>query len=48
MDYKRIIQMVKDSGYTSYIGVEYEGNGLSEKKGALATKALLIKAAEGL
>ena len=45
LDYPRIIQMVKDSGYDNYIGVEYEGNRLSEKEGILAIKALLLKSA---
>ena len=46
LDYKRIIQMVKDSGYTSYIGVEYEGEQLGEKEGIIATRDLLLKAAK--
>ena len=46
LDYKRIIQMVKDSGYTNYIGVEYEGERMSEKEGILATRDLLLKVAK--
>lgn len=46
LDYPRIIQLVKDSGYTNYIGVEYEGERLSEKEGILATKNLLLKSAK--
>ncbi len=42
-DFKRIMQIVKDAGYTGYVGIEYEGNTLSEKEGILATKALLEK-----
>lgn len=41
IDYDRMMQIVKDGGYTGYIGVEYEGNGLSEVAGILATKKLL-------
>ena len=43
IDYKRMLQIVKNAGYQGYIGVEYEGNNLSEEEGILATKALLIK-----
>jgi hypothetical protein len=48
LDYPRILQLVKDAGYTGFIGVEYEGSRLSEKEGILATKALLLKAAKKL
>jgi sugar phosphate isomerase/epimerase len=41
IDYKRLLQIVKDAGYTGYIGVEYEGSRLSETEGIRATKALL-------
>lgn len=43
-DYYRILQIVKDAGYTGYIGIEYEGSSLSEYDGILATKELLIRA----
>ena len=42
LDYPRILQLVKNSGYTNFIGVEYEGTRLSEKEGILATKNLLL------
>ncbi|MFH6768664.1 sugar phosphate isomerase/epimerase family protein [Gaetbulibacter aquiaggeris] len=42
LDYPRILQLVKDSGYTNFIGVEYEGTRLSEREGILATKNLLL------
>ena len=38
-----MLKIVKESGYNGYIGVEYEGTGLSEIDGILATKNLLIK-----
>ena len=41
-DYLKMLKIVKDSGYNGYIGVEYEGIGLSEIDGILATKKLLI------
>lgn len=44
IDYYRIIKMVKDSGYTGFIGVEYEGSQHDEIKGIELTKNLLIKA----
>lgn len=46
IDYYKMLQIVKDAGYTGYIGVEYEGNRLSEEEGIIATKKLIIKAAE--
>lgn len=45
IDYAKILQIVKDAGYTGFIGVEYEGSNLSEVEGIEATKKLLIKAA---
>ncbi|MFC4722400.1 sugar phosphate isomerase/epimerase family protein [Geojedonia litorea] len=46
LDYPRILELVKDAGYTGFIGVEYEGSRLDEKEGILATKALLLKSAK--
>lgn len=40
-DYKRMLQTVKNAGYKGYIGIEYEGNSLSEPEGIMATKRLL-------
>ncbi|MBG7629523.1 MAG: sugar phosphate isomerase/epimerase [Bacteroidetes bacterium] len=48
IDYIKMLKIVKESGYTGFIGVEYEGSRLSETEGALATKNLLIKAANQL
>ena len=42
LDYERILKTVKDAGYTGFIGVEYEGNRLSEVEGIIATRDLLI------
>jgi sugar phosphate isomerase/epimerase len=42
-DYSRILQIVKNAGYTGHIGIEYEGDKLSEEDGIRATKALLEK-----
>ena len=44
LDYERILKIVKDAGYTGYIGVEYEGSRLSEPEGIRATVDLLKRA----
>jgi L-ribulose-5-phosphate 3-epimerase len=43
VDFYRMMKIVLDAGYHSYVGVEYEGNRLSEKDGIIATKKLLEK-----
>ena len=43
MDYKRLIDIVKASGFSGYIGVEFEGNTQPEEEGIRKTKALLEK-----
>jgi len=43
IDYPRIMQIVLASGYNGYVGIEYEGNRLSEDEGIKASKALLAK-----
>lgn len=43
MDYKRLIGIVKASGYKGYIGIEFEGNTQPEEEGIRKTKALLEK-----
>ena len=48
MDYLRIMKIVKESGFKGYVGIEYEGNELSEDEGIKATKALLEKVFEQL
>lgn len=48
IDYTRILQIVKDAGYTEFIGVEYEGSEKSEEEGIIATRDLLINAAKNL
>ena len=42
-DFRRMLQIVKDSGYTGYIDIEYEGSALSESEGIKATKRLMEK-----
>ena len=41
IDYKRMIKIVSKAGYQGFIGIEYEGNRLSETEGIIATKKLL-------
>jgi L-ribulose-5-phosphate 3-epimerase len=48
IDYYKMLQIVKDAGYKGYIGIEYEGDELSEFEGIRATKALLEKAGAAL
>jgi L-ribulose-5-phosphate 3-epimerase len=43
LDYLRLMRIVKDAGYTGYVGIEYEGNELSEEDGIIATKELLMR-----
>ncbi len=45
IDYVKMMQIVKDAGYTGFVGVEYEGENLSEIDGIKATRELLLKAA---
>lgn len=42
-DYLRALKMVKEVGYTGYIGIEFEGNEVSEFKGIELTRNLLTK-----
>ncbi|WP_430907265.1 sugar phosphate isomerase/epimerase family protein [Maribacter sp. 2-571] len=44
IDYVKMLQIVKDAGYTGFIGVEYEGRELSEEAGIAATRDLMLKA----
>ncbi|MFS4466428.1 sugar phosphate isomerase/epimerase family protein [Maribacter sp. 2210JD10-5] len=46
IDYTKMLQIVKDAGYTGYIGVEYEGDVMGEEAGIMATKELLLNAAK--
>jgi sugar phosphate isomerase/epimerase len=41
LDYPKLLQAVKSFGYDGYIGIEYEGESLSEHDGILATKQLI-------
>jgi sugar phosphate isomerase/epimerase len=43
MDYRRLIGLVKASGFKGYIGIEFEGNTQGEDEGIRKTKLLLEK-----
>jgi L-ribulose-5-phosphate 3-epimerase len=44
IDYYRMMKIVKESDYSGYIGIEYEGTQKSEHEGILITKELMTKA----
>ncbi len=48
IDYARIMKLVKASGYTGFIGVEYEGDEAPEEKGIELTRDLLIRVGKQL
>ena len=41
IDFRAMLKLVKAANYQGYIGIEYEGNKLSEEAGIRATKKLL-------
>jgi len=41
IDFDRMMQIVKKSGYRGYIGIEYEGSDYTEEEGIMLTKKLL-------
>lgn len=41
-DYRRMMRIVLDSGYRGWVGIEFEGDGISEAEGILKTKRLLL------
>ncbi|MBT8178772.1 MAG: sugar phosphate isomerase/epimerase [Eudoraea sp.] len=48
IDYAKMLQIVKDAGYSGFVGVEYEGNELGEEAGIIATRDLILKSSEML
>ncbi len=42
-DYLKMFKIIKDSGFKGYVGIEYEGDKISEEEGIRKTKALLEK-----
>jgi sugar phosphate isomerase/epimerase len=47
-DFLEMMRIVLDAGYRGYVGIEYEGEGLSEAEGVEKTKALLLRVREEL
>lgn len=47
-DYMKIMKIVKDAGYTGFVGIEYEGSEISEMEGIRLTKELLLKVGQQL
>jgi sugar phosphate isomerase/epimerase len=45
-DYQRLMKIVVDAGFHSWVGIEYEGDRLPEREGILKTKALLERVRE--
>lgn len=45
-DYRKMMRIVLDAGYTGYVGIEYEGSSLDEYAGIRATKRLLERVRE--
>jgi sugar phosphate isomerase/epimerase len=43
IDYLKVMKMVKEVGYTGFVGVEFEGSKVSEEEGIKLTRDLLIK-----
>lgn len=48
LDYPRLLKIVKDAGYTGFIGVEFEGSNVSEEKGIELTRDLLLKTGKNI
>ncbi|TGV03516.1 sugar phosphate isomerase/epimerase family protein [Flavivirga rizhaonensis] len=48
INYYKMMKMVKESGYTGFVGVEYEGDILPEEKGIELTRDLLVRVGKQL
>jgi sugar phosphate isomerase/epimerase len=47
-DYRRMMKIVLDAGYSGWVGIEYEGKALPEPEGIVATKKLLERVRDEL
>lgn len=47
-DYQKMMRIVLDAGYRGHVGIEYEGNTLSEEQGVGATRNLLMRVRDEL
>ena len=43
MDFRRLMKIVKDSGFSGFVGAEYEGRVIDEDTGVKLTRDLLVK-----
>lgn len=43
LDYSRLMKIIKDAGYTGYVGIEFEGSTITEVEGIIKTKELLMR-----
>ena len=48
IDYGRIMKLVKEAGFTGYVGIEYEGHSLTANEGITKTKAMLEQVGQTL
>lgn len=48
IDYNKLFKLIQKSGFNGYVGIEYEGDSLSEEQGIKATIALLEKTRKNL
>lgn len=48
IDYNKLFKLIQKSGFNGYVGIEYEGDSLSEEEGIKATIALLEKTRKNL
>ena len=47
-DYVRMLRIVYDAGYRGHVGVEYEGEKITEPDGVRATKKLIERVMAGM
>lgn len=47
-DFRRMMEIVLNAGYSGWVGIEYEGDRLSEKEGIVKTRDLLLRVHEQL
>ncbi len=48
IDYYKVMKMVQEAGYKGFVGIEFEGDGLSEEEGIIHTRDLLLKVGKQL
>lgn len=48
IDFNKMFSIIKEAGFSGWVGLEYEGEDLSEEEGILKTKALIEKTIKNL